>query len=65
MTIKLLEPKLIRKPGDGNHLVNVKSNGEIRFFHILLSKLEERENLLNDFEVRQSTITIDFDKIWG
>jgi len=65
MTIKLLEPKLIRKPGDGNHLVNVKSNGEIRFFHILLSKLEERENLLNDFEVRQSAITIDFDKIWG
>ena len=65
MTIKLLEPKLNRKPGDGNHLANVKDNGEVKFFLIDFDKLKDSEDLLNDFVVNQSAISINFDKIWG
>lgn len=64
MALKLLEPKLTRKPGDGNHLVNVKSDGNMKFFQINFSDLEN-DDLLNDFVVKQSAIVIDFDKIWG
>tara|TARA_R110000796_G_scaffold192564_1_gene309207 strand:+ start:89 stop:1225 length:1137 start_codon:yes stop_codon:yes gene_type:complete len=65
MAIKLLEPKLNRKPGDGNHLANVKDDGKIKFFQIVFSKLKESEDLLQDFLVKQSSININFDKIWG
>ena len=64
MAIKLLEPKLERKPGNGNHLVNVKSDGDMKFFQIDFDKLDSDE-LLDDFVVKQSAIVIDFDKIWG
>ena len=64
MAIKLLEPKLERKPGNGNHLVNVKSDGDMKFFQINFDKLDSDE-LLDDFVVKQSAIVIDFDKIWG
>ena len=65
MAIKLLEPKLNRKPGDGNHLANVKDDGKIKFFQIVFSKLKKSEDLLQDFLVKQSSININFDKIWG
>ena len=65
MAINLLEPKLDRKPGDGNHLVNVKSDGDMKFFQIDFDKLKNSEDLLTDFIVKQSAIGINFDKIWG
>ena len=65
MAISLLEPKLKRKPGNGNHLVNVKSNGDMKFFQIDFDKLKNSEDLLTDFVVKQSAIGINFDKIWG
>ena len=65
MAVKLLEPKLSRKPGDGNHLANVKTNGDIKFFQIDFDKLKSSKDLLGDFEVKQSAININFDKIWG
>jgi len=65
MAIQLLRPKLNRKPGDGNHLANVKDNGNVKFFQIDFSKLENSKDLLDDFEVKQSAISINFDKIWG
>ena len=65
MAIKLLEPKLNRKPGDGNHLANVKDNGDVKFFQIDFEKLKNSKDLLNDFQVKQSAISINFDKIWG
>ena len=65
MAIKLLQPKLSRKPGDGNHLANVKDDGDIKFFQIDFDKLKDSEDLLNDFVVKQSAININFEKIWG
>jgi len=65
MAIRLLEPKLNRKPGDGNHLANVKDNGDVKFFQIDFEKLKNSKDLLNDFQVKQSAISINFDKIWG
>jgi len=65
MANQLLQPKLERKPGDGNHLANVKSDGSIKFFNIEFSKLKDSTDLLNDFAVRQSAIALNFDKIWG
>jgi hypothetical protein len=65
MATKLLESKLNRKPGDGNHLVNVKSDGKMKFFQIVFSELAGSESLLQDFSVKQSSIGINFDKIWG
>ena len=65
MAVKLLEPKLSRKPGDGNHLANVKEDGNIKFFHIDFDKLKKSEDLLADFETKQSALKLNFDKIWG
>ena len=65
MAVQLLKPKLSRKPGDGNHLANVKDNGNVKFFQIDFSKLEGSKDLLDDFEIKQSAININFDKIWG
>jgi len=65
MANQLLQPKLERKPGDGNHLANVKSDGSIKFFNIEFNKLKDSTDLLNDFAVRQSAIALNFDKIWG
>ncbi len=65
MTVSLLEPKLSRKPGDGNHLVNVTADGDMKFFQIDFDKLKNSEDLLTDFVVKQSAIGINFDKIWG
>ena len=65
MAVQLLEPKLERKPGDGNHLANVKSDGNIKFFKIEFKKLKDSNDLLTDFAVKQSAIELNFDKIWG
>ena len=65
MAIALLQPKLKRKPGDGNHLANVKDNGDVKFFQIKFDELKDSEELMKDFEVKQSAIRINFDKIWG
>ena len=65
MAVQLLEPKLERKPGDGNHLANVKSDGSIKFFKIEFKKLKDSNDLLTDFTVKQSNIELNFDKIWG
>ena len=65
MAIALLKPKLDRKPGDGNHLANVKDNGDVKFFQINFDELENNDELMKDFEVKQSAIRINFDKVWG
>lgn len=62
---KIALDKLTRKPGDGNHLVNITDSGDMRFFYIEFSKLKENEDILADFRVRQSAIDINFNKIWG
>jgi len=65
MAIQLLKPKLDRKPGDGSHVANVMDNGDIKFFQINFDELKNSEELMKDFEVKQSAISINFDKIWG
>tara|TARA_B100001778_G_scaffold93743_1_gene76580 strand:+ start:2001 stop:3092 length:1092 start_codon:yes stop_codon:yes gene_type:complete len=65
MAIKLLEPKLNRKPGDGNHLANVMEDGKIKFFQVVFEKMKDSDSLLSDFKVVQSAISVNFDKIWG
>ena len=62
---KIVLDKLSRKPGDGNHLVNVKSDGSMKFFYITFKQLEENSDFLSDFKVAQSAIAINFEKIWG
>lgn len=62
---KVVLDKLSRKPGDGNHLVNVMSNGEMKFFYIEFDKLTSNPDFLKDFKIAQSAIAINFEKIWG
>jgi hypothetical protein len=65
MAYKMVESKLKRKPGDGGYLANVLKNGSIKFFKIDLAKVENDENLLDNFAAKQSAIYLDFGKIFG
>jgi hypothetical protein len=65
MAYKMVESKLKRKPGDGGYLANVLKNGSIKFFQIDLAKVENDENLLDNFAAKQSAIYLDFGKIFG
>jgi hypothetical protein len=65
MAYKMVESKLTRKPGDGGYLANVLKNGSIKFFKIDLAKVENDENLLDNFAAKQSAIYLDFGKIFG
>jgi len=65
MAAKMVESKLSRKPGDGNYLANVLPNGNIKFFQIDFDKIENNENLLDNFAAKQSAIYLDFGKIFG
>jgi hypothetical protein len=65
MAAKMVKSKLNRKPGDGNYLANVLPNGSIKFFQISFEKLDNDENLLDNFAAKQSAIYLDFGKIFG
>jgi len=65
MAAKMVSSKLSRKPGNGGYLANVLKNGSMKFFKIDLTSIEDNENLLENFMVKQSAIHIDFGKIFG
>jgi len=65
MASKMVKSKLSRKPGDNNYLANVLSNGSMKFFQISFEKLDNNENVLDNFAAKQSAIYLDFDKIFG
>ena len=65
MASKMVKSKLSRKPGDENYLANVLPNGSIKFFQISFEKLDNDENLLDNFAAKQSAIYLDFGKIFG
>jgi hypothetical protein len=65
MAAKMVESKLSRKPGNGNYLANVLKNGSIKFFKIDFDKIENNEDLLDNFAAKQSAIYLDFGKIFG
>jgi hypothetical protein len=65
MAAQMIESKLSRKPGDGNYLANVLPNGNMKFFQIDFDKIENNEDLLDNFAAKQSAIYLDFGKIFG
>jgi len=65
MASKMVKSKLSRKPGNENYLANVLPNGNIKFFQIDFNKLDNDENLLDNFAAKQSAIYLDFGKIFG
>jgi predicted nucleic acid-binding protein len=48
-----------------NYLANVLPNGSMKFFQISFEKLDNDENLLDNFAAKQSAIYLDFGKIFG
>jgi len=64
MTYKLLNAKLGRKPRDKGYLANVKPSGDIKFFYIDLEKIKSNEDILKVFGVTQSSIGMNFSKIF-
>jgi len=65
MAAKMVKSKLTRKPGNDNYLANVLPNGSMKFFQISFEKLDNDENLLDNFAAKQSAIYLDFGKIFG
>jgi len=45
MARKFLRDKLERKPGDGNHLVNLKKDGSINIFHVTWASVDDEKIL--------------------
>ncbi len=64
MARKFLKDKMSRKPGDGNHLVNLKKDGNMKFFGISFSALDSSDDLLNQMGSSQSAMKFNFSKIF-
>ena len=62
---KFLKDKLGRKPGDGNHLVNIKKDGSMKFFLISFDKLDSDEDILTKMGSSQSAMGLNFTKTFG
>jgi len=60
----LVATKLSRKPGFGGYLVNLKPNGSMGWFNITEERLQDSENLLNNFTITQSKIKLNYSKIF-
>ena len=61
---KFLKDKLERKPGDGNHLVNLKKDGSMKFFHVTFAALDN-EKILDNMGSSQSAMKLNFTKTFG
>jgi len=64
MARKFLKDKLQRKPGDGNHLVNLKKDGSMKFFHVTFAALDD-EKILDNMGSSQSAMKLNFTKTFG
>ena len=64
MSFKLLDSKLGRKPGEGGYLADVTKNGKCIFYSIDLDKLRTSEDLLNNFGSKQSSLYLNFEKLF-
>jgi len=64
MSHKLVSAKLSRKPGDGKFLASVLESGDVRFFAIDLEKMKNNDDFLNNFQSRQSSLGLNFDKLF-
>ena len=64
MAHELVSSKLSRKPGDKGFLASLKESGDVRFFAIDLEKLKTNDNFLNNFQSKQSSLGLNFDKLF-
>jgi len=64
MARKFLKDKMSRKPGDGNHLVNLKKDGSMKFFGISFDTLNSSDDLLNQMGSSQSAMKFNFSKVF-
>ena len=62
---KFLKEKLARKPGNGNHLVNIKKDGSMKFWLVDFNTLESDDDILNKMSSSQSTMNLNFTKVFG
>ena len=62
---KLLKDKVNRKPGDGNHLVNIMKNGSMKFFLVEFSVIDSDDNILENMGSSQSAMGLNFTKTFG
>ena len=65
MAHKMVSSKLGRKPGPGGYLANVLSNGDCKFYSIDLEKVKTSDDFLKNFGVTQSSMGMNFFKIFG
>jgi hypothetical protein len=64
MAHELVSSKLSRKPGDKGFLASLKEDGDVRFFAIDLEKLKTNDDFLNNFQSKQSSLGLNFDKLF-
>ena len=62
---KFLKDKLERKPGDGNHLVNLKKDGSMKFFNVSFATIDSDEDILTKMGSSQSAMKLNFTKTFG
>ena len=62
---KFLKDKLNRKPGDGNHLVNLKKDGSMKFWLVNFDTLDSDDDILNKMSSSQSAMNLNFTKTFG
>ena len=62
---KFLKDKLNRKPGDGNHLVNLMKSGSMKFWLVSFNALDNDEDVLKKMSSSQSAMGLNFTKTFG
>ena len=62
---KFLKDKLNRKPGDGNHLVNIMKSGSMKFWLVEFSIIDSDDNILEKMGSTQSAMGLNFTKTFG
>ena len=62
---KFLKDKLNRKPGDGNHLVNIMKSGSMKFWLVDFSTMDSDDDILENMGSSQSAMGLNFTKTFG
>ena len=62
---KFLKDKLNRKPGDGNHLVNIMKSGSMKFWLVDFSIMDSDDDILEKMSSSQSAMSLNFTKTFG
>ena len=60
-----LKDKLNRKPGDGNHLVNIMKSGSMKFWLVDFSIIDSDKDILEKMGSSQSAMGLNFTKTFG